>query len=429
VTSQRPDPSRPTGRDGSGLPGRDAGLPAGDVSRPPTGAVPRPPSGDVSRPPSGAVPRPPTRDDATPHDDLDEKPPGLSVTQIVASALAAVSSTILLSYLGVAGTIIGAGIASVLTVVGNNLYTRSILKTRRQMKAALQAGVVLPVGKSGRKALRPTFEPGGASGAGGDETAGATRVMPAVQGGVSDTVVVDPESAGLGGLRTAAARPDDGVHSAQESVASGDATVADGDATGGAAAGAAGDSAGDEAGDSAGDETARRSGRRRLILSVVGVFAVLLAGVTLVEVVAGRPLSEILRGEEGSGTSISHVVSREPVTVDSPGDTSTDSPSTGSTPTPAPSEAPSQAPTDAPTTVPTPEPTTPVTPDPNPTPGTGGDSGGAGGAGGSDAGAGAGGDGSGTGGSSEVSPGTGSGSGAGSGTEPVPGAGTAGATA
>ncbi|MHA7135118.1 hypothetical protein [Oerskovia turbata] len=406
---------------------------------------------DPSRPPAGAVSRPPTRDDASPPDDLDEKPPGLSVTQIVASALAAVSSTILLSYLGVAGTIIGAGIASVLTVVGNNLYTRSILKTRRQMKAALQAGVVLPVGKSGRKALRPTFTPGGSSGAGEDESAGPTRVMPAAQGGVSDTVVVDPERAGLGGLSTAAAGPDVGAPGSQESVTSvvaraGDDGAIDGE-IGGAAAGAVGVSTGvstglpsdgpggptdGPGGDDGGDEGARRPGRRRLILSVVGVFAVLLAGVTLVEVVAGRPLSEILRGEEGSGTSISHVVSREPVTVDAPGDTSTDSPSTGTTPAPAPSDAPSQAPTDAPTTVPTPEPTTPVTPDPNPTPGTGGDTGGSGGAG-ADTGSGAGGDGSGAGGSSEVLPGTGGGTGAGSGSgsgvEAVPGAGTAGATA
>ena len=335
-------------------------------------------------------------------DDLDEKPPGLSVTQVVASALAAVSSTVLLSYLGVAGTIIGAGVASVLTVVGNNLYTRSILKTRRQMKAAMKAGVVLPVGKNGRKVLLPTLAgPHSASDGRADDTTESTGVLPAVgaDGQAADTAVLSADDVGgtrLDDLRTAATDgPDDGTDRPQDGVTSGDAS--DGD-----------------------DTTSRRPSRKTLILSAVGVFLVLIVGVTLVEVVAGRPLSEILRGEEGSGTSISHVVSREPATTGDTGDTtgdttdnSTDAPSSGTTPSPAPSEVPTQAPTDPPTTVPEPEPTTPVTPEPNPTPGTGGDTGGTGGTGA----------GSGSGATDlEQQPGTGAGTGAGS----APGTGTSG---
>jgi len=347
-------------------------------------------------------------------DDLDEKPPGLSVTQVVASALAAVSSTVLLSYLGVAGTIIGAGIASVLTIVGNNLYTRSILKTRRQMKAAMKAGVVLPVGKNGRKVLLPTLAGSHGQGAGGsdgsaggpgegtDATGSGTAVLPAVgdTARLGDTAVLGPddlEGTHLDDLRTAAGaqagdRPDGATDLPDDGDASGD--------------GAAGDDTADS----------RRPSRRTLILSTVAVFVVLLVGVTLVEVVAGRPLSEILRGEEGSGTTISHVVSREPAATDgTTGDTTettTDVPSSGTTPSPAPSETTSTpTPTDPPTTVPDPEPTTPVTPAPDPTPGTGGDTGGSGagsGSGGTDL---------------EQLPGTGTGSGAGSGTgaEGVPG--------
>lgn len=339
-------------------------------------------------------------------DDLDEKPPGLSVTQVVASALAAVSSTVLLSYLGVAGTIIGAGVASVLTVVGNNLYTRSILKTRRQMKAAMKAGVVLPVGKNGRKVLLPTLAGShSASDGRADDTTESPGVLPAVgaDGQAADTAVLSADDVGgtrLDDLRTAATDgPDDGTDGPQDGVTSDD--TPDGDASDGD------------------DTTSRRPSRKTLILSAVGVFLVLIVGVTLVEVVAGRPLSEILRGEEGSGTSISHVVSREPATTGDTGDTtgdttdnSTDAPSSGTTPSPAPSEVPTQAPTDAPTT-PEPEPTTPVTPEPNPTPGTGGDTGGTGGAG----------TGSGSGATDlEQQPGTGAGTGAGS----APGTGTSG---
>ncbi|KRD46927.1 hypothetical protein ASE27_00285 [Oerskovia sp. Root918] len=376
-----------------------------------------------NRPPSIS---PTARDDSAapndPADDLDEKPPGISVTQVVASALAAVSSTVLLSYLGVAGTIIGAGIASVLTIVGNNIYTRSILKTRRQMKAALQAGVVLPVGKNGRKVLLPTLAGSHGQGAGGsdgsaggpgegtDATGSGTAVLPAVgdTARLGDTAVLGPddlEGTHLDDLRTAAGaqagdRPDGATDLPDDGDASGD--------------GAAGDDTADS----------RRPSRRTLILSTVAVFVVLLVGVTLVEVVAGRPLSEILRGEEGSGTTISHVVSREPASTGDTGDTtggttdpSTDAPSSGTTPSPAPSESvPAPAPTDPPTTVPDPEPTTPVTPAPDPTPGTGGDTGGSGagsGSGGTDL---------------EQLPGTGTGSGTGSGTgaEGAPGTGTSG---
>lgn len=351
-----------------------------------------------NRPPSIS---PTARDAPAPgaaDDDLDEKPPGLSVTQVVASALAAVSSTVLLSYLGVAGTIIGAGVASVLTVVGNNLYTRSILKTRRQMKAAMKAGVVLPVGKNGRKVLLPTLS---GTHSASDGRADDTRVLPAAgaDGQAADTAVLSADDLGgtrLDDLRTSAMDgPDDGTGGPQDDGTSGD--TPDGDGT-----------------------TSRRPSRKTLILSAVGVFLVLIVGVTLVEVVAGRPLSEILRGEEGSGTSISHVVTREPASTGDTGgttggttDPSTDAPSSGTTPSPAPSEVPTPAPTDPPTTVPEPEPTTPVTPEPNPTPGTGGDTGGTGGAGA----------GSGSGATDlEQQPGTGAGTGAGS----APGTGTSG---
>jgi hypothetical protein len=50
----------------------------------------------------------------------------LSVVQVVASALAAITATVGASYLGIAGTVIGAAVASVLTVVGNAVYSHSL---------------------------------------------------------------------------------------------------------------------------------------------------------------------------------------------------------------------------------------------------------------------------------------------------------------
>lgn len=65
---------------------------------------------------------------------------GLKPAQVAASALAAVTAAFLGSTLGVTGTVVGAGLASVITSVGSELYLRSLHKTkeaaRRTRKAA-----------------------------------------------------------------------------------------------------------------------------------------------------------------------------------------------------------------------------------------------------------------------------------------------------
>lgn len=60
----------------------------------------------------------------------------LSSVQIVASALAAVTATIAGSFLGVNGTVIGAAVASVLTVTANAIYTHSLRRTGERVRTA-----------------------------------------------------------------------------------------------------------------------------------------------------------------------------------------------------------------------------------------------------------------------------------------------------
>ena len=67
---------------------------------------------------------------------------GLSVTQIVASTAAAVTAALIGSRLGVAGTLTGAALASVVSGVGAAVYGHSLLVTRRHMTKAL--GLVRP---------------------------------------------------------------------------------------------------------------------------------------------------------------------------------------------------------------------------------------------------------------------------------------------
>ena len=81
--------------------------------------------------------------------------PQLSLKQIIASALAAVSTTVLLSYFGIAGTIIGAGAASVLTVLANYLYTRSIEKTHERIKPVVCHVLPLGMAASAPSSRRP----------------------------------------------------------------------------------------------------------------------------------------------------------------------------------------------------------------------------------------------------------------------------------
>lgn len=73
------------------------------------------------------------------------------IIQVTAAAMAAITAALLGSTLGVAGTVAGAGLASVITTLGGELYLRSLQRTK---DAALKARVVLTV-PARRKVLDP----------------------------------------------------------------------------------------------------------------------------------------------------------------------------------------------------------------------------------------------------------------------------------
>ncbi len=135
----------------------------------------------------------------------------LTGTQVLASALAATTATVGASYLGVAGTVIGAALASVLTVVGNAVYSHSLQRTGVRVRTAVP---------------------------------GAARWSP----------------------RPAAPQPNAPAPARTDSN--------------------------------------RRGTWRLLAASCVGVFAGVLLVVTGVELVAGKPLSDLVRGDSTSGTTV-----------------------------------------------------------------------------------------------------------------------------
>ena len=147
----------------------------------------------------------------------------LSATQLVATALAAITATVAASYLGVAGTVIGAALASVVSAIGTAVYSHSLHKTRARVREAV-----------------PTRRRG------------------------------EPHSPTT-----------DGLHS------SGSLTRPDRNA------------------DECKPKARERQGRwHGVAIGSLALFVTVLAVVTGVEIVTGRPLSDLVRGDTGAGTTV-----------------------------------------------------------------------------------------------------------------------------
>jgi hypothetical protein len=59
----------------------------------------------------------------------------IRISQVASGALAAITAAVLGSTMGVAGTVAGAGLASVVTTVGGTLYLRSIHRTKQSVRS------------------------------------------------------------------------------------------------------------------------------------------------------------------------------------------------------------------------------------------------------------------------------------------------------
>jgi hypothetical protein len=94
------------------------------------------------------------------------------ISQVLAGALAAVTAALIGSTMGVAGTVVGAGVASIVSTLGGALYLRSIERTTDSVRT-VRAKVV---GKSGgTTVLVADQDPGEEPPATGEEVEAATR--------------------------------------------------------------------------------------------------------------------------------------------------------------------------------------------------------------------------------------------------------------
>jgi hypothetical protein len=92
------------------------------------------------------APHPPTSPDGTP------RKTDLNPTHVTAAALAAVTTAVLGSMLGIAGTLMGAAGASVITTVGTALYQSSLERSRERVRSLTQRTRPLRTSREGSSA-------------------------------------------------------------------------------------------------------------------------------------------------------------------------------------------------------------------------------------------------------------------------------------
>src|SRR5690242_6777130 len=81
------------------------------------------------------------------------KKTSLSAAQVAASALAAVSSAVVASFFGVAGTLLGAALPSVITTVSASLYATSLKKTNDRLRQVIRSGPRRPAAGTATREL------------------------------------------------------------------------------------------------------------------------------------------------------------------------------------------------------------------------------------------------------------------------------------
>ena len=241
----------------------------------------------------------------------------------VGGALAAVSSAVLLSTLGAAGTIIGAALGSVIATVGGALYSQGLVRSRERLVQA-QGAAMRKVGVAQAEVRRAGRKQGDTSTVGA-HLAHAQATLDEAKG---DLDALSEEAVATGWGARLALLP-----------------------------------------------------WKRIALVAAVLFALTVVAITAFELVVGRSVSEITTGSHGGGSTIGRVVGggsntpshhQQTPPADPASTAPSDQPSGQATPSSEPSPTPSAQPTGTPpaSVTPTPDPTPPA-PAPTSTPGAG----------------------------------------------------------
>lgn len=246
--------------------------------------------------------------------------PEINWGQLAAGALAAVSTAVLLSTLGVAGTLVGAALGSVVASVAGTLYTRGLDAGREQVLASTEA-----LRRVSRARARV------------DVAASAVRH-------------------GDRSAQTQLAQAEEALHDAEAAL--------------------------DETAEPSAVVTARTLPWRRIVLVAAGVFAAALVTITAFELVSGRAVSTLTGGSDGERrTTVPGLAERSvdpqptarPTATGAPTDTPTAPPTMSATPGESPTAAetstmPTATPSESPTSGTSEQPPPSVAPTVTPTP-------------------------------------------------------------
>lgn len=328
----------------------------------------------------------------------------LSGTQVIASVLATLTGAIAASYLGVAGTLVGAAVGSIASTTGTEVYKHYLQRSKERLRTAGQvlynsaartrtgntmSQTAAGAGSGGRHAASPgtSSRPGADRDLADQETAvwdrrqyGATRdpretqMIPGLAtqwggepgGSAFNGGAPNGGSPNGSGSRNGGAFPNGGASNGDDTASQ----HAHGDLTGEAPAR-------DDAGRSSlWDATTSFFGsltRRQWLTyggTAAGFFLVVVAAITVFELTVGKPISAAVYGGHASGTSVGNVLSghssRQQQATTHPASTSSATPAASTpasptsaartssgTPTPSTSVAPS-----SPSTVPSATPST-----------------------------------------------------------------------
>jgi hypothetical protein len=306
----------------------------------------------------------------------------LSGTQIIASVLATLTGAIAASYLGVAGTLIGAALGSIASTLGTEVYRHYLLRSQEGLRSA---GEILYHRTTGTHtatqhpaAEHTATQPDaatqgnavGTAGGGrheaqqdrpGQETVTWRRQYPGGAPNAAETELI-PELAALrrNGQTTRWADRGDPAGSADTASSRAGGQVGGGEpGTGGPAA------SGGQGGGHWWDGISRRQWLTYGGVTV-GAFLVVIAVVTIFELSVGKPVNAVVWGKHGTGTSVGNVVSghNSPQKVTHPATTATPSaqPSSSAPQSPNGSVAPS-----SPAPTPSSSASSPASPTPTPT--------------------------------------------------------------
>lgn len=242
--------------------------------------------------------------------------------QVLAGVLATVTGAVAASYLGVAGTMIGAAVMSVASTAGSAVYKHYLGRTAGRLKELKEAAPLTAHKAAGR-----------------------------MKGAETHPISLRHEIA---------ARP---ARAGEHAAGGPQRAVAGSGGESGRETGAISAGVGDRAAGGA-DGTPRRSrqwslvlpgwlrGRPRWLLTgvaTIGLFAGVVGGITLFELAAGKPLEAVVWHRGGSGTTVGGIVGNQPSHSAAPpsrtakpsGRPSSPTPSGSATNSPAPSPTPS----------------------------------------------------------------------------------------